>query len=571
MKRAAALVAAALLVGAAAAPAHAANTPGSAPRDPNALVTPKTRTEPPPGYKKSANQVIAIARRVPKIRAVLRRRHGRWTVDAYEKGPNRWQVSFFDKSRPGSPRKEIGQVSVWDPNGQVLEAWTGFQVPWGMARGYPGAFGRKANALYLWIPLSLIFFVPFFSPRRPLRLLHLDLLVLLGFSVSLAYFNHGKIGISVPAAYPPLAYLLVRMLFAARPQRGPPDVIRLLVPATWLAVALVFLLGFRWALNLSNSNVIDVGYAGVIGADKLADGTHLYGDWPQDNQHGDTYAPVNYYAYVPFEQAFPWSGSWDDLPSAHAAAIFFDALTALLLFLLGRRIRGPTLGIALAYAWAAFPFTLFTLNSNSNDSLVAALVVLALLVAHRPAARGAAVALAGLTKFAPLALAPMLWTYRDPDDRRPQWRTMTWFAVAFGAAALIILLPAFLGSGLQTFLDRTLRFQDDRGSPFSVWGFRGNLDFFQHLIQLAAVLLAVIVAVIPRRRDVVTLAALGSAILIAVQLGVTHWFYLYIVWFLPLVLVALLGRGLEDRTPPPPTPEPEPAREAAGSSQPVAV
>jgi hypothetical protein len=348
-------------------------------------------------------------------------------------------------------------------------------------------------------------------------------------------------------------------------------VVRLLVPASWLAIALVFLLGFRWALNLSNSNVIDVGYAGVIGADRLMDGKPLYGGFPRDNQHGDTYAPVNYYAYVPFEQAFPWSGRWDDLPSAHAAAIFFDALTALLLWLLGRRIRGPTLGIALAYAWAAFPFTLFTLNSNSNDSLVAALVVATLVVAHRPMARGAGAALAGLTKFAPLALAPMLWTYRDPEDPRPQWRTLALFAVAFAVTAAIVLLPAFLGAGFETFLDRTVRFQDDRGSPFSVWGFRGNLGGLQTAVQLAAVGLAVIVAVLPRRRDVVTLAALGAAVLIAIQLGVTHWFYLYIVWFLPLVLVALLGRGLEDRNPPPPTPAPEPAREAARSSQPVAA
>jgi hypothetical protein len=314
-----------------------------------------------------------------------------------------------------------------------------------------------------------------------------------------------------------------------------------------------------------------VGYAGVIGADRLMDGKHLYGEFPKDNQHGDTYAPVNYYAYVPFEQAFPWSGRWDDLPSAHAAAIFFDALTALLLWLLGRRIRGPTLGIALAYAWAAFPFTLFTLNSNSNDSLVAALVVATLVVAHRPMARGASAALAGLTKFAPLALAPMLWTYRDPEDRRPRWRTMSLFAVAFAVTAAVVLLPAVLGSGFQTFLDRTVRFQEERGSPFSVWGFRGNLGGLQNAVQVAAVGLALIVAVLPRRRDVVTLAALGAAVLIAIQLGVTHWFYLYIVWFLPLVLVALLGRGLEDRNPPPSTPAPEPAREAARSSQPVAA
>ena len=58
----------------------------------------------------------------------------------------------------------------------------------------------------------------------------------------------------------------------------------------------------------TSSNVIDVGYAGVIGADRIADGTRLYGTFPKDNEHGDTYGPVNYVAYVPFEQIWPWSG-----------------------------------------------------------------------------------------------------------------------------------------------------------------------------------------------------------------------------------------------------------------------
>jgi hypothetical protein len=35
--------------------------------------------------------------------------------------------------------------------------------------------------------------------------------------------------------------------------------------------------------------------------------------------------------------------------------------------------------------------------------------------------------------------------------------------------------------------------------------------------------------------------------MIAFQAGVTHWFYLYIAWFLPLVLVALLApRSVEE-------------------------
>ena len=134
--------------------------------------------------------------------------------------------------------------------------------------------------------------------------------------------------------------------------------------------------------------MIDVGYAGVIGADKLLHGQPLYGHWPTDNAQGDTYGPVAYYAYVPFRAIFGWSGTWDDLPAAHAAAIAFDLLTMLGLFFLGRRIRGPTLGTLLAYAWAAYPFTLWSLSSNTNDSLVALLLVVALLVITSAPAAG---------------------------------------------------------------------------------------------------------------------------------------------------------------------------------------
>ena len=95
------------------------------------------------------------------------------------------------------------------------------------------------------------------------------------------------------------------------------------------------------------------------------------------------------------------------------------------------------------------------------------------------------------------------------------------------------------GDGLDTFYDRTLGFQADRGSPFSVWGL---YDLPGRELALAAALaLAVVVAFVPRRRDPVAVAALGAAALIALQLALEHWFYLYVVWFLPLVFVALLA------------------------------
>jgi hypothetical protein len=82
----------------------------------------------------------------------------------------------------------------------------------------------------------------------------------------------------------------------------------------------------------------------------------------------------------------------------------------------------------------------------------------------------------------------------------------------------------------------------ERTSPFSIWGLYGGLEWLQVLATLAAGGLALAVAVVPRRRDEITVAALGAAVLIALQLSVAHWFYLYLVWFLPLLLVALLAR-----------------------------
>jgi hypothetical protein len=538
---AAALVALALSIPATATAAATATTTASAATvasNPNAPVLVTSQSKPPAGFRLNASQVERIAARVKKIQPTIRDHKGSYPAE-YTKGAGEWQVSWF------TPKgKEIAQVYVDDQTGTVTQAWTGFQVAWTMARGYPGAFGRRVNSWYVWLPLCLLFLAPFIpwrrapDGRRRFSLLHLDLLVLLAFSISLAFFNHANIGMSVPLAYPCLVYLLIRMLGIAFGRGRPRSPLELSVPVSWLAIAIVFLVGFRVGLNVTNSNVIDVGYAGVIGAHKLVHGQHLYGGWPTDNAQGDTYGPVNYYAYVPAYAIFGWSGSWDALPAAHAAAILFDLLTMLGLFLLGRRVRGPTLGTILAYAWAAYPFTLYSLSSNSNDSLVALLIVAALLVITSAPARGVAAALAGLTKFAPLALAPLLM--RGTGDR-PRGRALFAYVAAYAVAVVIVMLPVLLDGNLHAFWTDTISYQAGRGSPFSVWGLWGGLSFEQHVVQGAAAMLAVAVALIPGRRTLVDVAALAAAVMIALQLGITHWFYLYIVWFFPLVMLSVLG------------------------------
>jgi hypothetical protein len=523
--------------GAANASTGASTTAPTTTTDANAAVPVSDLDARQPGRRLTGRKVLAIAARTADAKHVVRTVKGTYP-GAYTKGPGRWQVSYFSRDKPA---KEVAQLFIDDASGRVTESYTGYKVAWSMARGYAGAFGRKVNSPWVWLPLTLCFLAPFARTRG----VRFDLVVVAAFGISVAFFNDAQVDVSVPIVYPLLVYLLGRVLWIGlrrrageRPARAP---MRLLVPVSALAIGAVFLMGFRVGLNVTTSNVIDVGYAGVIGADKLAAGEPIYGTFPKDNEHGDTYGPVAYAAYVPFVKAFGWSGRWDgDMPAAHGAAITFDVVCCFLMFLVGRRLRGPTLGVVLAYLWAACPFTLYALMSNTNDGLVAAFVLVALFVAASPPARGVAVALGGLAKFATLALAPLFATHG-----RPGVRGLLAFSLFFGGVVALamglVLLP---GPDLHTVYDRTLGFQSSRGSPFSVWGLY-DLPGLQSAWQVVSVVLALALAVVPRRRDVVGLAACAAAIVIALQLGVTHWFYLYIPWFFPLLAVALFARYAE--------------------------
>ncbi|WP_354699725.1 hypothetical protein DSM112329_05449 [Paraconexibacter sp. AEG42_29] len=567
----AALLAVLLLLLLVAGPASADSAPiaTAAPGQPagaedgNALTTPPSLDQPPVGHRLTGNQAQALADKRPEIIQMKKDYPGAYP-GVFLKGRQRWQISYYAKTKP---LREIGQVTIEDRSAKVQESYTGYKVAWSMARGYPGAFGRKVNSPWVWIPMTVAFLLPFLGPRRRWRpsWLMLDVSVLAAFGISVAYFNDAQIDRSVPSEYILLAYVLARMLWigvvsrppaAGAPRRGAAPIA---IPVTWLAIGLVFLVGFRVGLNITNSNVIDVGYSGVIGAEKLTGGEKLYGNWPKDNEHGDTYGPVAYAAYIPFTQALGWSGRWDDLPAAHGAAVAFDLLCMLLLFLLGRQIRGPGLGVVLSYCWAAFPLTFYAQMCNSNDALVSVFLIAALLAAARPGRRAVFIALGGLTKFATLAVAPLFATHAlghrpgDPEDApttaRSRARTFIVFSVAFGITALIALLPVIWhGQSPSLVYDRTLGFQTSRGSPFSIWGLY-EIPGLQHVWQALSVLLAVGLAVLPRRRDMTGLAACAAAIVIALQAGVTHWFYLYIVWFFPLVMVALLAPfGDEEET-----------------------
>jgi hypothetical protein len=490
-----------------------------------------------------------------------------------------WSVKIW------SDLPDAGQIvdaKVDDATGAVTEAWTGPQVAWKMARGYKGAFGRGINDPWIWLTFCVVFLLGLADFRRLVSVRNLDLLVLLSFSCSLYFFNIGHVFTAMPLVYPPLAYLLGRMVWVGWRGRGSSS--KPLWPAWVLLAATVFLMGFRIGLNVQDSNVIDVGLAGIDGGERIVQGEMPYGHMPTDdgkacgpadsegyvrehvqtngrcessNERGDTYGPVSYLAYVPAYLAVgfdgKWNGGssgWNGLPAAHLTSILWDLIALIGMGVLGLRFGGRMLGATLAFAWAAYPFTQYVSNSNSNDAIMPALLIWGLVFLTSPPARGVFLGLAAWTKFAALLLLPLWASYRD-WRREVSGKVLCLLGFLLGSALgfwILFLEPDPLHAA-RVFWDRTFGWQLSRSSPFSIWdwdqypGFP-NLHHVQTALKVLLLLGALAVYFVPRVKNELQLAALSAALLIGFEVVLTHWFYLYIPWFFPFVAFALLAPAL---------------------------
>ncbi|HST17013.1 MAG TPA: hypothetical protein VLK36_05045 [Gaiellaceae bacterium] len=552
-----------------AAPAGAATNPASSNPVAPAVTAPSTTTH------TTKQQAIAFLLRDGKVKDWLTRYPPNPVTDAtFANG--QWTVNVWS-GRAG----EIATGKVDDATGAVVEAWTGPQVAWRMARGYDGQFGgKKINSPPVWLAFCAVFLIGLVDWRRLWSVRNLDLLVLLSFSVSLWFFNHGNVFAAGPLVYPAFFWLIARCVWVARSDRPPSGAS--VWPIWVLAAATVFLAGFRVGLNVRDSNVIDVGYSGVIGADRIWHGQSPYGHFPTEGSLkacgpsdsegeirdriqtngkcetadalGDTYGPVSYLAYIPGYRAFGWTHKWDSrtgwhgLPAVHATSILFDTLALIGLALVGRRLGGPRLAASLAFAWVAWPFSQYASSSNTNDSIMPALLVFGFLALTSDVARGAAVAVSGWSKFASLILVPLWSGYPRALDLRGLLR----YAAGFLVATLVVFFVLFLEPSplhaARVFYDRTVAFQVGRESPFSIWDWRQyhargipDLHLVQRVLQVALVVTAIAFARWPRMRSPLRMAALTTVLLIGFEVVLTHWSYLYLPWFFPFVCLALVA------------------------------
>lgn len=495
----------------------------------------------PPGFATDGREALLAAEHAPAMVALHRREH---PLDYLVKtwGDDHWAIQFTHGG------VLVAEVDL-GRSGRVQRVWTGPQASAVYARGH---YAPIFDSPWVVVTFALLFLVPFVDPRRPLLLL--DALALLSFLVSYALFDHARLQAAVWWAYPPLLYLLGRGLWlglhrartSGRPAwSGTPARSSFRLPLRVLGAGLLALVGARVGLILAG-HIVDVGFSSALGAQHI-----LHGHAPHyaSATHPDTYGPIAYLAYVPFELVFGFSGHWDALPAVRAATITFDLLTVLGLVVLGRRLRagraGWRLGLMLGWAWCAYPFTLLTVMRNANDGIIALLMVWMLVVSAAPVRRGVLLGLATAAKFTPAILLPLLVGGRDAAGRRAR------VACALGFAAVMVasFAPFIPPGGVSELYHHTIGWQIGRPDVFSPWALHPSLAWLQTALEVGGIVLALGLGLRHSVSDTSRLAALAGALMIAVQLPAEHWFYFYIVWFAPLLLVAVLARADDESQP----------------------
>ena len=460
-------------------------------------------------------------------------------------------------------------------DGAVTEAWTGPQVAWTMARGSDGAFGgAKINSYPVWLGFCALFLLGLVDWRRPLEPAEprpaRAALVLASRSGSSTTATCSR---ACRSSTRRSLYLLGRCVWIGwrgRPPRGDVPV----WPVWLLAAATVFLAGFRIGLNVRASNVIDVGYSGVIGAERIARGQSPVRQLPgrgrparragrptrtarsatasrrtaaasRRTRRATRTGRSRTRRTCPATCAFGWTGKWDDLPAAH-----FDldrvrhALPARPRA--GRlRFGGTRLAATLAFAWVAYPFTQYVSSSNTNDAIPPAFLVWGFWLVElagrarrvrrrSPAGRSSRRCCSPRSGLVPGGAAAAA------DARLRRRRS----SVATVAAFSILLLEPTrstprTSSGTARSSGRSTATRRSRsGTGGSTTRASPTCTSLQRVLEGLLLVGAVAVSFVPRRRSPLQLAALTAALLIGFEIVLTHWFYLYIPWFFPFVAFA---------------------------------
>ncbi len=463
----------------------------------------------------------------------------------------------------------------------------------------PGsAFGSATAHTPLVLALLATVFVLMTAVWPLWRLRNLDVLVAVGLVAAVVLFEDMEIKWTVLSAYPALTYLALRAAWCAlaRPRSPAPAValfdrltagwtvcarrriLRLSAVAAGLIVAVV---GF------TSLHLIDVSYAVMEGATLIVHGVLPYAHMP-DILHSDTYPIGTYLFYAPIALHWPVYDAWGDADPTLVVAAGSALAAAWMLARCGRRagrgrwaggrstgadaapapsgagtggVAGPSAGagagratadelagLRAAIAWLMFPCLLVTVSTGTTDVALGAMVLGSLLLWRRPAAASAALAASAWFKLSPLALLPL-------SLARLRGRRLAWALAAVGLVCLVMgaVLLALGGTGAVGAMLRGMSFQQTRVSPHSLWAWVGSVPLQQLAEAATCALIAGGALRLRRDRQLAAdrwrIAALFASILLGLQISANYWSYMYTLWVVPVLCLALWGPVLDEHAP----------------------
>jgi hypothetical protein len=283
-----------------------------------------------------------------------------------------------------------------------------------------------------------------------------------------------------------------------------------------------------------------LGYARLGGLHHLNPYTHVIAQ----EIHDPIYRFATWYhlesPYGPLFTAASYPVSWLSLGAAYwvlKLAAVLGSLTFIALVYKCARLLGRDPRFAVLFVAANPIYLMYAIAGFHNDffMLIPSTAAVALLLARRDRAAGAALMVAVAVKFTAVLLLPFLLVAARPSQRRAR----VLVGAALAAIPLAALDLALFGLALPNLADQSTLL-----TPFSVPNVFGMIlgigGGTPGLLRLANVALVVAVALILRRRgDWLSGAGWSTLALIASLAWLVPW---YVIWLLPLAALASNAR-----------------------------
>lgn len=224
--------------------------------------------------------------------------------------------------------------------------------------------------------------------------------------------------------------------------------------------------------------------------------------------------------------------------SARAVAVFAHLMVVVGLLLVGRNLFGDyQLGLAMATLYLMLPCTAYDVG-EVNHVLPSALIVWALLAYRRPMIAGLLLGLACGIMFFPVFLLPVWAAYYG---RRGILRFGTALLLV---ASVVATFTALTTSSPDSFIRSTLGtihlkefFDFNKSTNPGFW--TEELNYYRIPVVVTFFLMLIGLTIWPRRKQLEHLTAFSAAIIVAIQFWYPVQGGVYLLWYLPLLLVVV--------------------------------